>query len=210
MVCMCVKRDAKEAESRAGRGERCRPRIRLRGDSVWMAVVPDAQHLCSLPSPSQSLQPPSNDHCPPPRPSQPPPELPDLAAAHSLSRNLHKCVGAVHATLAPRGVHMMRRASTAFAAARQPASARPGGAVSHAPWAGRVLGNAPTPAPLLTAAPPLPARPPPAAGTDLLPRALCSEPARQPGLGPGGAQQEAAHRSSGAKGVQRQRRHPCG
>ena len=39
MVCMCVKRDAKEAESRAGRGERCRPRIRLRGDSVWMAVV---------------------------------------------------------------------------------------------------------------------------------------------------------------------------
>ena len=40
MVCMCVKRDAKEAESRAGRGERCRPRIRLRGDSVWMAVVP--------------------------------------------------------------------------------------------------------------------------------------------------------------------------
>ena len=42
MVCMCVKRDAKEAESRAGRGERCRPRIRLRGDSVWMAVVPGA------------------------------------------------------------------------------------------------------------------------------------------------------------------------
>ena len=42
MVCMCVKRDAKEAESRAGRGERCRPRIRLRGDSVWMAVVPHA------------------------------------------------------------------------------------------------------------------------------------------------------------------------
>jgi len=40
MVCMCVKRDAKEAESRAGRGERCRPRIRLRGGSVWMAVVP--------------------------------------------------------------------------------------------------------------------------------------------------------------------------
>ena len=39
MVCMCVKRDAKEAESRAGRGERCRPRIRLRGGSVWMAVV---------------------------------------------------------------------------------------------------------------------------------------------------------------------------
>ena len=38
MVRMCVKRDAKEAESRAGRGERCRPRIRLRGGSLWMAV----------------------------------------------------------------------------------------------------------------------------------------------------------------------------
>ena len=29
MVCMCVKRDAKEAESRAGRGERCKPRKML-------------------------------------------------------------------------------------------------------------------------------------------------------------------------------------
>ena len=49
MVCMCVKRDAKEAESRAGRGERCRPRIRLRGDSVWMAVVlGTALHLQAL------------------------------------------------------------------------------------------------------------------------------------------------------------------
>ena len=45
MVCMCVKRDAKEAESRAGRGERCRPRIRLRGGSVWMAVVPGGWRL---------------------------------------------------------------------------------------------------------------------------------------------------------------------
>ena len=47
MVCMCVKRDAKEAESRAGRGERCRPRIRLRGDSVWMAVVRHAERQLS-------------------------------------------------------------------------------------------------------------------------------------------------------------------
>ena len=37
MVCMYVYSDAKEAESRAGRGERCRPRIGLRGDSVCMA-----------------------------------------------------------------------------------------------------------------------------------------------------------------------------
>ena len=43
MVCMCVKRDAKEAESRAGRGERCRPRIyiiKAEGCGSWQAVRP--------------------------------------------------------------------------------------------------------------------------------------------------------------------------